>query len=97
MPASAQADPAIAISKWARAPMRPPLVEDDRKADRVLSREFVEEGFVVDLAHSGEVGDEMATSNPYVAIVLDWLLPRKGGPAVCRGFRHKLGYYASRG
>ena len=65
--------------------MRLLLVEDDKKAARVLTRGFVEEGFVVDVAHSGEVGDELAASNRYDAIVLDWLLPRKDGLAVCRG------------
>jgi DNA-binding response OmpR family regulator len=67
--------------------MRLLLVEDDKKAARVLSRGFVEEGFVVDVAHSGEVGDELAASNRYDVIVLDWLLPRKDGLAVCRDLR----------
>ena len=69
--------------------MRLLLVEDDKKAARVLARGFVEEGFVVDVAHSGEVGDELAASNHYDAIVLDWLLPRKDGLAVCRGLRRR--------
>src|SRR5262245_41756957 len=67
--------------------MRLLLVEDDRKAARVLARGFGEEGFVVDVAHSGEVGDELAASNRYDVIVLDWLLPRKDGLAVCRDLR----------
>ncbi len=67
--------------------MRLLLVEDDKKAARVLSRGFVEEGFVVDVAHSGDVGDELATANRYDVIVLDWLLPRKDGLTVCRDLR----------
>jgi DNA-binding response OmpR family regulator len=67
--------------------MRLLLVEDDKKAARVLARGFNEEGFVVDVAHSGEVGDELAASSRYDLIVLDWLLPRKDGLAVCRGLR----------
>jgi DNA-binding response OmpR family regulator len=67
--------------------MRLLLVEDDRKAARVLTRGLVEEGFVVDVAHSGDVGDEMAAANHYHLIVLDWLLPRKDGLAVCCGLR----------
>jgi DNA-binding response OmpR family regulator len=69
--------------------MRLLLVEDDKKAARVLSRGFVEEGFVVDVAHSGEVGDELATSNCYDIVVLDWLLPRKDGLSVCRDLRSR--------
>jgi DNA-binding response OmpR family regulator len=67
--------------------MRLLLVEDDKKAARVLARGFGEEGFVVDVAQSGEIGDELASANRYDAIVLDWLLPRKDGLAVCRGLR----------
>ena len=67
--------------------MRLLLVEDDRKAARVLTRGLVEEGFVVDVAHSGDVGDEMAVANHYHLIVLDWLLPRKDGLAVCGELR----------
>jgi DNA-binding response OmpR family regulator len=69
--------------------MRLLLVEDDKKAARVLSRGFGEEGFVVDVAHSGEIGDELAATNRYDAIVLDWLLPRKDGLAVCRELRSR--------
>ena len=67
--------------------MRLLLVEDDKKAARVLTRGFVAEGFVVDVAHSGEVGDELAGTNRYDLIVLDWLLPRKDGLAVCLDLR----------
>jgi len=67
--------------------MRLLLVEDDKKAARVLTRGFLEEGFIVDVAHSGDVGDELATANRYDVIVLDWLLPRKDGLAVCRDLR----------
>lgn len=69
--------------------MRLLLVEDDRKAARVLARGFGEEGFVVDIAHSGEIGDELAAANRYDAIVLDWLLPSKDGLSVCRGLRSR--------
>ena len=67
--------------------MRLLLVEDDKKAARVLTRGFLEEGFIVDVAHSGDVGDELATANRYDVVVLDWLLPRKDGLAVCRDLR----------
>ena len=41
----------------------------------------------MDVAHSGELGDELAASNRYDVIVLDWLLPRKDGLSVCRELR----------
>jgi DNA-binding response OmpR family regulator len=67
--------------------MRILLVEDDRKAARLLARGLEEERFVVDVASSGAAGDEMAGVNAYDVIVLDWLLPDKEGIDVCRDLR----------
>jgi len=69
------------------AAMRVLLVEDDRKAARLLAKGLREEGFVVDVAHSGEDADETADVKDYDAIVLDWLLPGKDGITVCRDLR----------
>ena len=69
--------------------MRLLLIEDDRKAARLLARGFQEEGFVVDVAETGEAGEEQATVNEYDVIVLDWLLPGKDGIAVCRTLRQR--------
>jgi len=63
------------------------LVEDDRKAARLVSKGLHEAGFLVDVAHSGEEGDAMATTSDYAAIVLDWLLPGQDGISFCRGLR----------
>jgi DNA-binding response OmpR family regulator len=67
--------------------MRILLVEDDRKAARLLSKGLQEEGFVVDVVRSGEEADETAEVKDYDAIVLDWLLPGKDGLTVCRDLR----------
>jgi DNA-binding response OmpR family regulator len=67
--------------------MRLLIIEDDQKTARVLAKGLREEGFVVDIAPTGEVGDAMATAHPYDAIVLDWLLPDKSGILVCRDLR----------
>jgi len=67
--------------------MRVLLIEDDRKATRLLTKGLQEEGFVVDVAATGEAGEEQATVNEYDAIVLDWLLPGKDGLAVCQALR----------
>src|SRR5262244_1124237 len=50
--------------------MRVLVVEDDQEAARLLARGLREEGWVVDVAHSGETGDEMASVNSYDAILL---------------------------
>jgi DNA-binding response OmpR family regulator len=67
--------------------MRLLLIEDDRKAAKLHARGLREEGFVVDVAPTGEEGEEQATVNEYDVIVLDWLLPGKDGIAVCRTLR----------
>jgi DNA-binding response OmpR family regulator len=67
--------------------MRVLLIEDDRKAAKLLAKGFQEEGFVVDIAPTGEAGEEQAAVNEYDVIVLDWLLPGKDGLAVCQALR----------
>ena len=67
--------------------MRVLLVEDDRKAAKLLAKGLHEEGFVVDVAPTGEAGEEQAFVNEYDVIVLDWLLPGHVGLAVCQSLR----------
>src|SRR5262245_63262856 len=67
--------------------MRLLLIEDDRKAARLLAKGFQEEGFVVDVAATGEAGEEQASVNEYDVIVLDRLLPGNDGIAVCQALR----------
>src|SRR5437867_6433029 len=67
--------------------MRILLIEDDKEAARLLARGLREEGWIVDIAFSGESGDEMASENTYDAIVLDCMLPDRDGNAVCQSLR----------
>ena len=67
--------------------MRVLVIEDDRKAAKLLTRGLQEEGFVVDVSATGEEGEAQASVNDYDVIVLDWLLPGKDGIAVCRELR----------
>jgi DNA-binding response OmpR family regulator len=70
-----------------RSAVRILLVEDDARTARALSRGLREEGYVVDVAASGEEGEYLAGVNDYCAIVLDWYLPGKDGLAMCRDLR----------
>jgi DNA-binding response OmpR family regulator len=65
------------------------LVEDDRKAARILAKGLTEEGFVVDSAVSGEDAEDLAGINDYDLIVLDWLLPGTPGIEICRRLRRR--------
>ena len=67
--------------------MRVLVIEDDRKAARLLAKGLQEEGFVVDVSATGEEGEAQASVTDYDVIVLDWLLPGKDGIGVCRELR----------
>ena len=67
--------------------MRLLLVEDERNAARVLSKGLGEHSFAVDVAADGDRALELAGLNDYDVILLDVMLPRRDGFAVCRELR----------
>ena len=67
--------------------MRLLVVEDDVKLVRALQRGLQREGYVVDLAVTGDEALAQATSYDYDAVVLDVMLPGKDGFAVCKELR----------
>lgn len=46
-----------------------------------------EEGYAVDVAADGEAGERMARSGSYDLVLLDIMLPKKDGVAVCKSLR----------
>jgi DNA-binding response OmpR family regulator len=69
--------------------MRVLIVEDAQPMADALARGLREQGYAVDIAGDGEAALEHAEINSYDAIVLDVLLPRKDGFAVCRELRRQ--------
>ncbi|MEO3855553.1 response regulator transcription factor [Acrocarpospora sp. B8E8] len=67
--------------------MRVLLVEDERRLADLMKTGLAEEGFAVDIANDGVEGLWLAGENAYDAIVLDVMLPRLNGYAVCRQLR----------
>ena len=67
--------------------MRVLLIEDDPKTAKLRANGLHEEGFVVDIATTGETHEEQVLVNEYDIILLDWLVLRKDGIAVCRALR----------
>ncbi|WP_067177381.1 response regulator transcription factor [Microtetraspora niveoalba] len=67
--------------------MRVLLVEDERRLAELVKSGLASEGFAVDIALDGTEGLWLATENTYDAIVLDVMLPRMNGYAVCRRLR----------
>ncbi len=67
--------------------MRILLVEDEPDAARMLAKGLREQTYAVDIASDGEAGEYRASVNEYDLIILDLMLPRKNGFAVCREIR----------
>ncbi len=67
--------------------MRLLVVEDERRLAHSLRRGLEEERHAVDVAADGDEAIDLALTNDYDVILLDVLLPRKNGLAVCRELR----------
>lgn len=69
--------------------MRILVIEDEQKINRTVCQALREEAYAVDAAFDGEQGEEMALVNTYDLIVLDLMLPKKNGLALCKGLREQ--------
>lgn len=63
------------------------IIEDEKKLVDILKRALKAERYSVDAAYDGQEGFEKALKNNYSAIILDIMLPKKDGLAVCRELR----------
>lgn len=69
--------------------MRVLIVEDEKRMASFIQRGLKEEGYAVDVATDGEQGWEYASANDYDVILLDWMLPKMDGLAVCAKIRQE--------
>jgi DNA-binding response OmpR family regulator len=67
--------------------MRILVAEDDEKVTRFLEKGLKEERYAVDVCYDGEEALFLSEINPYDIIILDIMLPKKNGFAVCRDLR----------
>ncbi len=67
--------------------MRLLIIDDDIDVRQFLKEALKKEGFVVDTAGDGSEGSRLARVNPYDAVILDYVLPRKNGRQVLREIR----------
>jgi len=67
--------------------MRLLVAEDEARIARFIQRGLEEEHHAVDVASDGDAAVYLAETNEYDMILLDILLPRKNGLAVCRELR----------
>jgi DNA-binding response OmpR family regulator len=69
--------------------MRILIIEDDHHLNQTLKKSLAEEGYATDAVYDGVEGELYAQNTPYDAIILDVMLPRKDGIAVCRALRQR--------
>ncbi len=67
--------------------MRILIIEDDRRLTRLIARVLEEEHYSVDVAHDGHSGLELALHNTHEVAIVDWMLPGRDGPSICRAVR----------
>lgn len=67
--------------------MRLLLVEDDASLAAFITKGLQEERYAVDLAGNGEEGLHLAETTAYDLLILDVMLPKQNGLAVCRQVR----------
>lgn len=63
------------------------LVDDEAELTAPLSQVLAREGYRVDVADNGSKGKELALTNSYDLLILDWMLPRQSGVELCRELR----------
>jgi DNA-binding response OmpR family regulator len=63
------------------------LVEDNRRISQSLRLSLEADGYAIDAAFDSEGGQALAEHNRYDVILLDLMLPRKDGLAICRDLR----------
>ena len=62
-------------------------MEDEARVAGFLAKGLREQTYAVDLARDGEEGLHLGSVNEYDLVILDVMLPRKDGHAVCRELR----------
>ncbi len=67
--------------------MRILLVDDEAELAEPLSRLLQREGYVVDVAITGNEGSRLARQGGYDLLILDWMLPQVSGLDICRQTR----------
>jgi two-component system, OmpR family, response regulator len=67
--------------------MRVLVIEDDVRLAKLIARALREEHYTVEVLHDGDEGALQATSGSYDIAIIDWMLPGRDGPAICRAVR----------
>lgn len=69
--------------------MRILVIEDNQKLAGYVKKALERKSYAVDCIYDGETGEKRAILGEYDLIILDIMLPKKDGIAVCRSLREK--------
>lgn len=67
--------------------MRILLIEDDRRLAELIVHMLQKAHYTVDPVYDGHTGLEAALQNVHQIAIIDWMLPGRDGPALCRAIR----------
>ncbi len=67
--------------------MRILVVEDDHEIADSIKKGLQDNSYAVDVAYDGETGFDLASTENYDAIILDWMLPKLSGIEICDKLR----------
>jgi len=67
--------------------MRILIVEDNQKLTGYIKKALEQKSYSVDCVYDGEIGEKRAQFGEYDLVILDIMLPKKDGLAVCRDLR----------
>src|SRR3990172_7597996 len=67
--------------------MRVLVIEDDVRLTKLIAQILTDEHFAVDVAGDGENGLNLALRGVHDVAIIDWMLPGRDGPSICRQMR----------
>src|SRR6266567_1184726 len=70
--------------------MRILVVEDDHEIADSLKKGLQDNSYAVDVAYDGETGFDLASTENYDVLILDWMLPKLSGIEICTKLRKEL-------
>jgi two-component system OmpR family response regulator len=67
--------------------MRILIIEDDKKLAKIIANVLEDEKIHSDITNDGDTGLEAALRGTYDVAIIDWMLPGRDGPSICRAIR----------
>lgn len=67
--------------------MRVLIIEDDTRLARLMVQVLNEEHIHADTVADGSAGLDLLLTGSYTVAIIDWMLPGRDGPAICRAAR----------